>query len=165
MTGGHLATRANTIDISVLAKTRGCTTTSMIGLPKLVHLVLNKHLPDIREHNVHHWLKSSIISSLQVYETLMKQPDLVTRLDPVREKEGMKVRIVPPRGVVSLPAATGTLLSRHGDWNLPSGFKPQRMTNRIIIEVDEVHAPLLVIPGVKLLSAKAVLGDFGAPES
>lgn len=145
-------------------------------MKELVAKVLHQNLPKDKLDTFSQWTQSSlterqkkyaaldVIKAMEIYEELLKFPDLTIRLSKDQAKEiGFRVDIVLSLGDVAsmaTRAATGRVV---GDefWMTPNNQAKKATSSQVVVEIDNVFASALRIPRLKEKGVKISLGHFG----
>lgn len=170
------------VSLGAMAAARGFVARANAGLAHLVWVMLHEHLSKDPSVRCSKWSRNPLlpeqrmyaaldaVKSLEVYLRLASFPDLTKRILLTEVKPGLKVDVVPSHGSVASMAscaATATVLEDLS-WAPPRGTTPSLMSKtgrRVVVQVAEVLAPALLVPGVKYTSSgeKLSLGDLGQP--
>ncbi|KAL7491648.1 hypothetical protein ACHAWT_002097 [Skeletonema menzelii] len=181
--------RENVKNLGVFARVRDVVQSGIVGLDTLARLTLNLIVD--KTCQVSTWTREletdqekyaaiDAAVSLEIFEVLVKMPDLTCKLTVEEATDGKKVDLIPKNGSVACMAtraATGTIVQRN-EYNCPEGywFKTRQGRRKsvavgkgsFIVKIDTIEAPGLVLPNYikpSEPSAKEVtLGDVGAKE-
>ena len=148
----------------------------------LVKITLSLHLPKRDEDIFSDWNNNVLtteqiayaskdaLAHLEVYEALMKMPDLNLRIEKDNVVIGSKVDIVPRSGAyqniscMATPAAVGVIVDLT-EVASPIGIKPARYKTgktNVAVEIESILSPSFFVPRYEVAEtgAKATLADI-----
>jgi hypothetical protein len=178
----------NVLELGTFARKRDIVQNANTSMANLVLIVLGEILDKSEEIRCSNWAKThltkeqqeyaalDVIKPLELYDEIIKLPDLSLRLDPESAVPGLAIDIVPghtPRtGVAELSTrgAMGKILPQQLVLSYSPEISPSRVRSNDetrLVEVSHVLAPSLCVPGYTCNGGSgnraATLSDFGPP--
>ena len=158
--------KRNIINIGLAARRRDVVQSGVVGLQLLVKRTLSLYLPKRDKDIFSNWNSNVLtaeqiayaskdaLAHLEVYEALMKKPDLNLRIEKNNVVIGSKVDIVPRSGAyrniscMATRAATGVIVDLT-DVASPFGIKPIRYKTgktNVAVEIETILSPSFFVP-------------------
>ena len=158
--------RVKFAELGTMARRRDVVQSGVVGLDLLVEVCLGQHLSKAPEVRLSKWTVPAlsdaqaeyaaldVLKSLDVYFYLLPLDDLSVRLTAADAIVGATADVVPPHGSVAVLATRGAVarIVTPARWTPPAGCTPTSLkptAARALVSVTELHAPSLVVPGVK----------------